>query len=138
MWWSTRRLLLDVRLEFERSIRDFNAFWRKWTDSTLWWSLAAISRTLRIRPPTVTMSALRVLRCRELRISLRSGMRSERSSQHNDALNRSLPSSDFSPESTLISSVSEGKLSSSAISNVSFLSSFTRSTTFARRDALSV
>lgn len=136
---SKTRRRFDLSLEVERSSKDFKAFWRKWMDSMLWSLSAATIRTFRVLPPSVAISALRVLRCREFRISIRSGMRSERSSQHSEALNISLPSPPPPPlDSTVISSVSEGTVSSSVISEVCCFSSLTRCTTLARSEALSV
>lgn len=97
----------------------------------------ATTRTFRVLPPTVQISAFTVFSRKDFRISISSGIRSDRSSQHNDALNISLPSPP-PPEITVISSVSDGTVSSSVISDVCCFNSFTRSTTFARSEALSV
>jgi hypothetical protein len=130
--------LFDLSLEFERSSKDFNAFCKKWTDSTLWSLSAAMIRTFLILPPSVTISAFNVFKCRDFSISIRSGMRSDRSSQHRDALNTNCPSLEYSPESTVTSSVSDGKDSSPGSSEVCCFSSLTLWTTFARSEALSV
>ncbi|KAF7826403.1 Transcription factor bHLH106 [Senna tora] len=75
-------------------------------DSMLWSLSTATMRTFRVLPPRVAISSLRVLRWRDFRISMRSGIRLERSSQHSNALNMSLPSLSLIFDSTVISSVS--------------------------------
>jgi len=134
----TRRRRLDVPLCCSR---EFNELCRKWIDSTPWSLSVATTRTLRVLPPSVAISALSVLRCRDLRISTRSGMRSERSSQHNEALNMTRPSPPPSSplvDRTEISSVSEGNVSELVISDIRCFNSLNLSTTLAKSEALSV
>jgi len=122
--------------------REFNELCRKCIDSTLWSLSVATTRTLRVLPPSVAISALSVVRCRDLRIPTRSGMRSERSSQHNEAFNMSRPSPPLSSppvDRTEISSLSEGNVSEYwVISDICCFSSFNLSTTLAKSEALSV
>lgn len=125
----------------DRSSKDLSAFCRKFTDWTPWCSLsAATTRTFLVRPPTVVMSAKRVSIWRDLSVSMRSFKSSGRSSQQNDTLKiirRSSPLEQSSMLSTLISSVSDG-IVSSVISRVCCFSSLTRWTTFASSVDLSV
>lgn len=145
---SRTRRRLDLSLELlERSTRDFSEFCRNWIDSPLWSLSVATTRTLRVLPPSVAISALSVFRRRDLRISMSSGMRSERSSQHREALNMRRPSlssqppwSSLSPlvDKTETSSVSDGNASESDSEDICCFNSLTRWTTLARREALSV
>uniref|UniRef100_A0A2P2QTX9 Uncharacterized protein n=1 Tax=Rhizophora mucronata TaxID=61149 RepID=A0A2P2QTX9_RHIMU len=95
-------------------------------------------RTFLILPPRVTISARSVFKWRDFNVSIRSGRRSDRSSQHKDALKINCPSLEHSPESTVISSASDGKESRPGICEVCCFSSLTLWTTFARSEALSV
>jgi len=134
----TTRRRLDAPLCCSRVC---NEFCRKWIDSTLRSLSVATTRTLRVLPPSVAISALSVVRWRDLRIWTRSGMRSERSSQHNEALNMSRPSPPLpSPpvDRTEISSFSEGNVSDWVISDICCFNSFNLSTTLAKSEALSV
>nr|GMD90604.1 hypothetical protein Iba_chr14dCG11270 [Ipomoea batatas] len=99
-------------------------------------------KTFLILPPRVTISALRGLSRRDLRVWIRSGIRSNRSSQQRDALITNLPSPEHSSSldsRSVISSLSDGiPVSISMSSDASSFSSLTRSTTFASKEALSV
>lgn len=101
-------------------------------------SPATRKSTLRTRPPMVAISARSVLMRRDLSVSISSGRRSERSSQHKEALKMVRPPGVGSQERTAMSSDSEGKWLSSGISDVCCFSSLTCCTTLANREALSV
>lgn len=100
------------------------------------------NKTFLTRPPRVVISALRVLKRKDLSVLMRSGRRSERSSQQREAFMTNLAplivviSSEAS--STVSSSTSVGIGLVSAINEVCRFSSFTCCITSASSEALSV
>lgn len=135
---SKSRLRLDRSLELEPSTKLFKAFLKKPTDSSARSPSPATTRTFLILPPNVAISALTVFRLSDLSVSIKSDRRSDRSSQHSDAFIINSPSPENSLVSTLTSSVSQGRISSSGISEVCRFNSFTRWITLASNEALSV
>ena len=97
--------------------------------------------TFLTRPPRVVISALRVLKRKDFSVLMRSGRRSERSSQQREAFITNLaPLIIISSEasSTVSSSMSVGIGLVSAINDVCRFSSFTCCITSASSEALSV
>lgn len=100
-------------------------------------SSPVINNTFFTRPPSVVISAFNVLKRNALSVLMRSGNRSDRSSQHSEALITNLPSSSDA-SSTISSSISVGTGLVSAITEVCRFSSFTCCITSASNEALSV
>lgn len=145
--WSTILTLvlcLFKLLEEEESseaVLSMTAFKASWMESMECWpplesSSPVMRRTFFMRPPSVVISALSVLRWRAFNVLMRSGRRSDRSSQQREALIINLPSS--SVASMVSSSASVGRGLSSPISEVWRFSSLTCWITSANKDALSV
>lgn len=101
-------------------------------------SSPVMNKTFFTRPPRVVISALRVLRWRDLRVLMICGRRSDLSSQQSEALITNFPSSSDASTSTDSSSSSVGTGLTSAINVVCRFSSFTCWITSASNDALSV
>ena len=107
------------------------------------WSLdesssPVINNTFFTRPPSVVISAFRVLNRRDFRVLMICGRRSDLSSQQSEAFITNLPSSSDASTSTDSSSSSVGTGLTSAINVVWRFSSFTCWITSASKEALSV
>lgn len=97
-----------------------------------------MNNTFLTRPPSVVISAFKVLKWRDFRVLMICGKRSDLSSQQNEALITDFPSSSDASTSTDSSSSSVGSRLTSAINVVCRFSSFTCWITSASNDALSV